>query len=77
MEKVLHPVIQNNMNIQKLLSIITSSLHIGLVLRSAVFQMFVNFDVGNFNLRSLDPVVGQSAPPSVLLLLSQFLSFVK
>jgi hypothetical protein len=39
MEKVLHPVIQNNMNIQRLLRIITSSLHAGLVLRNAVFQM--------------------------------------
>lgn len=77
MEKVLHLVIQNNMNIQRLLRIITSSLHAGLVLRYAVFQMFVNFDVGNFSLCSWDPVAGQSASPSVLLLLSQFLSFMK
>jgi len=77
MEKVLHPVIQNNMNIQRLLSIITLSLHAGLVLINAVFQMSVNFNVGNFSLCSRDPVAGQSASPSVLLLLSQFLSFLK
>jgi hypothetical protein len=52
MENVLHPVSQYNMNIQRLLSIITSSLHAGLALRNAVFQMFVNFDVGNFSLCS-------------------------
>jgi hypothetical protein len=46
------PCNPKQLNIQRLLSIITSSLHAGLVLRNAVFQMFVNFDVGDFNLRS-------------------------
>jgi len=70
------PCNPKQMNIQRLLSI-TSFLHAGLVRRNAVFQTFVHFDVGNFSLCSWDPVDGQSASPSVLLLLSQFLSFMK